>query len=136
MRKIAKLLTVAAVAAAGAFFALNRSNEIIYGNIEALTGGETGSSGPVATLVRLGRKATKEEIEASKKPILGITLPTGFSEVGAGTHKIGGTNYKDCGTYTYGYVVFDKDYGKCLAWKINTSGTSPLGAYTVCPYHH
>jgi hypothetical protein len=35
-----------------------------------------------------------------------------------------------------GYVVFDKDYGKCVAWKINTSGTSPLGAYTVCPYHH
>ena len=136
MRKIAKLLTVAAVVAAGAFFALNRSNEIIYGNIEALTGGETGSSGPVATLVRLGRKATKEEIEASKKPILGITLPTGFYQLAAGSHMVNGTEYYDCGTYTFGYVVFDKNYGKCLAWKINTSGTSPLGAYTVCPYHH
>ena len=136
MRKIVKLFTVAAVAAAGAFFALNRSNEIIYGNIEALTGGETGSSGPVPVLVQLGRQATKEECEKSKKPILGITLPTGFSQLAAGSHKIGGKVYYDCGTSTFGYVVYDKDYGKCVAWKINTSGTSPLGAYTVCPYHH
>ena len=136
MRKIVKLFTVAAVAAAGAFFTLNHSNEIIYGNIEALTSGESNPSGPVPVLVRLGRKATKEEIEASKKPILGITLPMGFHKLAAGSHMINGKEYFDCGTYTFGYVVYDKDYGKCLAWKINTSGTSPLGAYTVCPYHH
>lgn len=136
MSKIAKLFTVAAVVAAGTFFTLNSSNEIICGDIEALTGGDTGSSGPVATVVNMGRKATNQECEDSKKPILGITLPTGFSEYSVGTHTIDGTEYTDCGTYTYGFVVYDKDRGKCVAWKINTSGVSPLGSYTVCPQHH
>lgn len=50
MKKIAKLFSVVAVAAAACtFFSLNSSNEIICGNIEALTGGDNGggSSSPV-----------------------------------------------------------------------------------------
>lgn len=43
MKKIAKLLSVVAVSAAACtFFSLNSSNEIICGNIEALTGGDNG----------------------------------------------------------------------------------------------
>lgn len=43
MKKIAKLFCVVAVAAAAyTFFSLNSSNEIICGNIEALTGGDNG----------------------------------------------------------------------------------------------
>ena len=50
MKKFAKLFSVVAVAAAACtFFSLNSSNEIICGNIEALTGGDNGggSSTPV-----------------------------------------------------------------------------------------
>lgn len=45
MKKIAKLFSVVAVAAAACtFFSLNSSNEIICGNIEALTGGDNGGA--------------------------------------------------------------------------------------------
>jgi hypothetical protein len=44
MKKIAKLFSVVAVAAAACtFFSLNSSNEIICGNIEALSSGDTGA---------------------------------------------------------------------------------------------
>ena len=135
MRKVAKLLTVAVVAAAGAFFTLNNSYEIICGNIEALTGGDTGSSSPVATVKDMGRKATKQEKDNAWNGLY-TNLPEGFSEYSVGTHIIDDTEYTDCGTYTYGFVIFDKNYGKCVAWKINTSGVPPLGSYTVCPQHH
>lgn len=137
MRKIAKLLTVAVVAAAGAFFTLNNSNEIICGNIEALTGGDTGSSGPESVVVTKGRKATNQECEDSKKPLLGITLPNGFSQNAAGTHTIDGTTYNDCGTYTYGFVIYDDDYGKCVGWYQDCSvgGIGPMGNWRKCPEH-
>lgn len=44
MKKVAKLFFVVAVAAAACtFFSLNSSNEIICGNIEALTSGDNGN---------------------------------------------------------------------------------------------
>lgn len=129
------MLTIAAVAvAAGTFFTLNSSNEIICGNIEALTGGDTGSSGPVATVKTMGRKATKQEKQNAWNGLY-TNLPEGFSEYSVGKHIIDKVEYTDCGTYTYGFIVIDKDYGKCVAWKINTSGIPPLGSYTTCPEH-
>lgn len=138
MRKIKKLFTIAAVAvAAGTFFTLNSSNEIICGNIEALTGGDTGSSGPEMRLVTMGRKAnTKEQKDAWNG--LETNLPQGFSELSTGKHIIEQVEYTDCGTYTFGFVIYDGDYGKCVGWyeKNTGGGIGPMGNWKKCPQNH
>lgn len=137
MKKISKLFSaVAVVVAASVFYTFNSSNEIIYANIEALTGGDTGSgsNGPKATIMTMGRKATKTEKKDAWNGLY-TALSEGFSETAEGKHNIDNKEYSDCGTYTYGFVIYDKNYGKCVAWKINTSGVSPLGSYTTCPEH-
>ena len=135
MTKIAKLLTVAAVvAAAGTFFTLNSSYEIICGNIEALTGGDTGSSHVKSCIVTMGRKATKQEKDNAGNG-LETVLPQGFSEYAVGPHTIDGKTYNDCGTYTYGFVVYDKSYGQCVGWYLDVPGTTALGNWEHCPEH-
>lgn len=131
MRKMVKLLAVVAVvAAAVAFFNLNSSHEIICGNIEALTGGDNGASSPDAWIITKGRKATKQECEDATKPLFGIILDHGFTESSYGIHNIVGDDYYDCNTYYYGYVIYDGDYGKCVAWSYSNN---PL--WITCPQH-
>ena len=137
MKKITKLLTVATVvAAAGTFFTLNSSYEIISGNIEALTGGDTWSSGPMASVVDKGRRPTKEEFEEAST-FLGTNLPMGFSSNSYGTHTLDGTEYYDCGIYNYGFVIYDGNNGKCIAWHVvdYKNGKYVGSRMTSCPQH-
>lgn len=136
MTKIAKLLTVAAIViTTGTFFMLNSSNEIICGNIEALTGGDNDAPWPLETayIMTKGRKATNQECEDSRRPILGITLPNGFTENSSGVHNIVGDYYYDCSTYSYGFVVFDNNYGECVAW--SSSNNPATAMFVTCNQH-
>ena len=137
MRKLAKLLTVAVVvAAAGTFFTLNSANEIICGNIEALTGGDTWSSGPMASVVDKGRKPTEEELKKASS-FLGTGLSMGCTSNSYGTHTLDGTEYYDCGINDYGYVIYDGNNGKCIYWYVKEyMDGKPVGSrMTSCPEH-
>ena len=64
MKKIAKLFSVVAVAAAACtFFSLNSSNEIICGNIEALTSGDNGNgSSTMPSIQQKGSYVTEVDV--------------------------------------------------------------------------
>lgn len=139
MTKIAKLLTVAVVVATAiTFFTLNSSYEIISGNIEALTGGDTGTSYPEPCIATLGRKASARETQDAYKPLFGVCLPQGFTgttNVGS-PHTINYTGYTDCALDSYTYAIYDYPYGQCVFWFLKPYAGSPEGTIVPCPVHN